>query len=338
MRLLLAIVIIAAAAWAGYWFIGSSALRSGITAWFDARESEGWVADYSKISVQGFPNRFDTNLTDVDLRDPVSGLGWQAPFFQVFSLSYKPYHVIAVWPHEQRILAPEGAYKLSSTDMRASLVLEASTKFAPKRSTLTAENLAWVPENGPGAISAAVLTLAGERAGDNPETGDPRYHLGLVAEEVAPPAELLAQIDPNSTLARVIDSLNADFTVDFTAPWDRYAVEEARPQPTRIDVKHVAATWGTMTLEAAGSLIIDASGIPDGTITVKARNWRDMLKLAEASGALTPDLRTAAEQVLALMAGASGSDKSLDVPLKFTGGRIWLGPLPVADAPLMRLR
>src|SRR5690606_13559785 len=187
MRLLLAIVIIAAAAWAGYWFIGSSALRSGITAWFDARESEGWVADYSKISVRGFPNRFDTNLTDVDLQDPVSGLGWQAPFFQVFSLSYKPYHVIAVWPHEQRILAPEGAYKLSSTDMRASLVLEASTKFAPKRSTLTAENLAWVPENGPGAISAAVLTLAGERAGDNPETGDPRYHLGLVAEEVAPP-------------------------------------------------------------------------------------------------------------------------------------------------------
>ena len=40
-------------------------MRSGLAAWFDARQAEGWVAEYADLSVQGFPNRFDTSLTDV---------------------------------------------------------------------------------------------------------------------------------------------------------------------------------------------------------------------------------------------------------------------------------
>ncbi len=338
MRILLAIVITAAAAWAGYWFIGSSALHSGITAWFDARRAEGWVAAYSELSVQGFPNRFDTTLSDLQLADPASGMGWQAPFFQLMTLSYTPNHVIAVWPHEQRIVTPTGAYALSSTDMRASLVVEASTALAPKRSTLTAEGLTLTPEAGTGAFSATSLRLAGERGEDAPDTDDPRYHLGLAAAGVAPPAPLLAQFDVAGTLPRVIDTLSADVTVDFTAPWDRYAIEEARPQPTRVDVTRIAANWGAMTLEASGILDVDAFGTPDGTITIKARNWRDMLKLAEGAGALTPDAAVATESALSLLANASGSDKTLEIPLKFEGGRVWLGPLPIAAAPVMRLR
>ncbi|WP_138934918.1 DUF2125 domain-containing protein [Roseovarius arcticus] len=338
MRILLAICLALAAAWAGYWFIGSTAVKSGITAWFDARQSEGWLAEYSDLSVQGFPSRFDTTLTDLRLSDPVSGLGWEAPFFQLLTLSYTPNHVIAVWPHEQRITSPEGTYTLASRDMRASLVVEASTAVALKRATMTAEGLAWTPEAGGDAAAVEALRLAAERLDDAPDTGDARYHLGLAAEGVAPAASRLALVDPEGTLPRVLDTLNADITVDFSAPWDRLAIENARPQPTHIEMKRVAASWGVMTLEGSGTLDVDPQGFPTGTITVKARNWREMLALAERAGALTPDAATMAENALGLVASGSGNGKTLEVPLRFEGGRIWLGPLPIGDAPILRLQ
>ena len=338
MRILLAICLALAAAWAGYWFIGSAAVKSGITAWFDARQSEGWLAEYSDLSVQGFPSRFDTTLSDVKLTEPASGLGWEAAFFQLLTLSYTPNHVIAVWPHEQRIIMPDGAYTLVSRDMRASMVVEASTAVAPKRVTMTAEGLAWTPEAGGDAAAVEALRLAAERLGDATGTGDARYHLGLAAEGVAPAASTLALVDTGGTLPRVIDTINADLTVDFSAPWDRFAIEDARPQPTRIEVKHVAASWGVMTLEASGTLDVDPQGLPGGTLTVKARNWRDMLAVAQRAGALTPNAANVAENAFGLAASGAADGKTLEVPLRFEDGRIWLGLLPIAASPILRLQ
>ena len=338
MRILLAIVITLAAAWAGYWFIGSTALRSGLVAWFDARQAEGWQAEYSDLTVQGFPNRFDTTITDVALADPASGLGWEAPFFQVLTLSYTPNHVIAVWPNEQKLHTPLRSYTLTNQDMRASLVVAPSTALAPRRFTLTAKDVAMTPDDGSGALSAATLRMAGERIEDTGHIENARYRLGLAASDIAPPAPLIAPIDIDGALPRVIQTVAADVMVDFDVPWDRRAVEETRPQPTRISVQSAKIQWGAMTLAASGVLTVDLGGRPDGTLTVTARNWRPMLDAATRSGAVTAEVAETAEQALSIMSEMGGDPKSLEVPLRFAGGRIWIGPLPIAPAPVLRLR
>ncbi|MCQ0093944.1 DUF2125 domain-containing protein [Roseovarius sp. M141] len=338
MRILLAIVITLAAAWAGYWFIGSAAMRSGLAEWFDARRAEGWVAEYGDLSVQGFPNRFDTTLTELELADPTSGLGWQAPFFQVLTLSYTPNHLIAVWPKEQQLRTPLHSYALNNQDMRASLVLAPSTALAPQRITLTAKGIALTPDDGSGALSAATLRLAGERTEDAIGTGHARYHLGLAADGVALPAPIMAQIDTAGALPRVIDTVMTDATVDFDVPWDRSALEEARPQPTRITIKNAQIRWGAMTLAASGVLAVDLGGRPDGTLTLTARNWRQMLDAATRAGALTPDMADTTERALSVMSNMGQDPKSLEVPLRLAGGRIWIGPLPIGPAPILRLR
>ena len=101
MRVLLGVTALLGALWAGYWVVGSSAAQSGMADWFDERRAEGWVAEYDDLAVRGFPNRFDAGFTEISLADPGTGLAWQAPFFQLLALSYKPNHVIAVWPDEQ---------------------------------------------------------------------------------------------------------------------------------------------------------------------------------------------------------------------------------------------
>jgi hypothetical protein len=77
-------------------------MESALPGWLDARAAEGWIAEYESDAHRGFPNRFDTTITGLDLADPETGVAWSAPFFQILSLSYQPNHVIAVFPPTRR--------------------------------------------------------------------------------------------------------------------------------------------------------------------------------------------------------------------------------------------
>ena len=106
MRNLIILIIAACMLWGGYWFAGSRAVQSGLTGWFSDQQRNGWIVEYSALKTRGFPNRFDTTITDLTLVDPRSGVAWLLPNFQIFALSYKPNHIIAVWPERQSIKLP----------------------------------------------------------------------------------------------------------------------------------------------------------------------------------------------------------------------------------------
>lgn len=331
MRILLILVLIATGAWSAYWFVASSGVKSGFTAWFDARRAEGWVAEAQDLSVAGYPNRIDTSFTGLTLADPETGLAWEAPFFQILALSYRPNHVIAVWPPEQRIATPQEKFTLTSGDMRASLVVEPDSDLGLVRTTLTAEDLSIRAESAPKATRLAALTLAAERVAVD---AAPTYRLGLSSDGVAPALPLRL----GANLPETLDALRADMTVTFDKPWNRHAIEDARPQPRQITVKLAEARWGQLELLVAGALDVDADGLPQGSLTIKARNWREILELAVATGAVPPGLSRTLEDGLSLVAGLSGNAQTIDIPLEFRRGRVFLGPVPIGPAPVLRLR
>jgi hypothetical protein len=141
MKRLLFVIVTAAALYAGYWFIGSNGATAGFERWFEDRRSEGWVAEYDNITTSGFPSRFDTTISDLSLADPETGVAYSAPFLQVFALSYKPEHLIAVWPNEQTISSPFGKAAITSTDMRASLIVKKSASLALEKANYVTEGL-----------------------------------------------------------------------------------------------------------------------------------------------------------------------------------------------------
>lgn len=335
MRKLLAVILIAMAGWSGYWFVAAQSAKSGFAAWFEDRRADGWVAEYGTLTVRGYPNRIDTVFDALTLADPETGLAWDAPTFRLFALSYRPNHVIAVWPPDQTLATPLEKLRLTNRDMRASLVLESDTDLALRRTTLTAEDLAITRIDTQETTAIAALTLAAEKVAVD---AAPRYRLGVQADGLAPSLPWRAQLDPRDALPDRFEALRADFFVTFDKPWNRSAIEEARPQPGRIEVRLAEARWGKLELQLAGELSVDKAGQPDGTLMIKARNWRDILQLAVNSGALGEGFASTLEDGLSLVAGLAGNPQTLDIPLDFRRGRVFLGPVPLGPAPVIRLR
>ena len=334
-RVLLGFIIVAAAAWSGYWWVAANSLQSGFATWFEQRRAEGWVAEYGALDVQGFPNRLDTVFEDLDLADPETGLAWRTPRFQINALSYRPNHVIGIWPDTQRIATPLDKYDVQSADMRASFVLTPNAMLQVDRTSLTAQTLTISPVSGEGQTRLDALRLAAEHV---PMENAATYRLGLAAEGLAPSLPWRRMVDPDGTLPETFDAFRADLTVEFDKPWDRTAIENARPQPRAIRLKLAQARWGGLELQAAGDLEVDEAGRPTGEITVKARNWREILDLSVKAGALPSGLAGTLEDGLSLISQMAGNPNTLDIPLGFRRGMVMLGPVPIGPAPVLRLR
>ena len=330
MKRLVVLIAVLAAIWSGYWLVGYWGLTKGFDIWFEDRRAEGWVAEYDNRTTRGFPNRFDTTFTNLTLADPGTSVAWDAPFFQLFALSYRPTHVIAVWPHAQTLSTPSEKLTLSSSDMRASLVLRPDTALTLERTNVAVEGLT-LSSSLDWQMSAAALNLAMHA---QPET-EAIYRLALQTQEFAPPVAY--ELPSGTDLPRSFSALRADVTVTFDRAWDRTAIEDSRPQPTEIDLTLAEAKWGDLELNAAGNLSVDSLGYPTGTITIRAVNWREIIAVARASGQVSPTILDTVEGALNLAAQLAGNSTQLDIPLTFKNGATRLGPVPIAPAPIIRL-
>lgn len=332
MKRLLVIILLGAALWSGYWYVAARGARTGFEAWFEARRAEGWQADYTGLEIRGFPNRVDSTFDMPVLADPETGLAWQARFFQILALSYKPGHIIAVWSNSQSFSTPSAKYDIASENMRASIILAPKAKLPLKRANLVAEAMAITTNDSITTFDGVQLAISRR------EEATQEYRLAVNVDGLMPPLPPGITLQTGGTLPRRLDALRADLSVEFSQPWDLQALEESRPQPTQIKLKLAEAKWGGLELAMAGTLRIDNAGRPTGRMTIKARNWRDIIVLTRQFGWLPESWLGHVEQALSLAAQLSGNATTLDLPLDFKDGEMALGPIPLGPGPLIRLR
>lgn len=330
---LIVIVLVLAGAWATYWVVGATALDRGLTAWIEDRRLDGWVADVASLEVRGFPNRFDTELTDVHLADPATGVAWSAPFFQILALSYRPNQVIAVWPNEQVFSTPLQTIDIATEQARGSVFLEATPSLGLDRSSIVVDDLTMQSTAGwTAALSQARFATEQVAARQN------AYRFGVDMTGLTPAQIALDTIDPAGIMPRTVENLHLDADITFDAPLDRRALEDARPQITFIDLADLSAVWGDVTFRAAGELSVDETGTPEGSISIRAVEWRRILEMAVSSGLVPERIAPTVEQGLELMAGIGGRSDTLDFDLAFRNGAAFIGPLPVGPAPKIVIR
>ena len=333
MRKVFWLLVLAAIAAGLFWLVSSIALGRALSGWFDQRRAAGWVAEYSGLKTRGFPLRFDTVISDLELADPATGLAWSAPEFRFLAPAYRPGDITAIWPGSQSIATPDERISIASGTMQAAILFTETSDFNIAALSATLEEIALASTLGwTSALAAGHLEMQQVAADTN------SYEVHFEASDLQPASGFLRRLEDIAFLSDRIERFSLAARISFDAPWNRYAVERARPQITRIELELMQAGWGELELWLAGNLEVDAAGTPTGQITVKARNWREIVALAMEVGALSPAIEPSLVQALSFLSTLSGDKTTLDTPLIFRGGYVAFGPIPLGLAPDLTIR
>ncbi len=326
MRVILWVCLALGVLWGGYWFVGSRAVESGVTRWFADTAANGTTATNDGVSVAGFPNRFDLTVTKPHVADPVSGWGWQAPFAQVFSMTWKPWHLIAALPNDQEIDAPGQKIRLQTSQMKASLRVRPSSDLTLSEAVIEARDIAATSDQGwQLAAKSAILALAEDPTQQNAQ------RLGLEVTDLVPDASLTA---PLPDLGAGIAALRLDATLLLTAPLDRN-IAETRPQLSGINLQDFQMIWGTLKISAKGRITRADNGFAEGKIDFRVEDWRQVPKLLAALGLVLPGMGDSIARGFEVLAKSGADPEVLSLPLTFKKGRMSLGPLPLGTAPML---
>ncbi len=334
MRKLIVTVLVLILLGCGWWGFASFSLKQQTEQWFADRQSEGWQAEVSQVSLGGFPARVAATLERVDLADPRSGLAMSLPDM---TLSFR-----TLWPGDMRvdlpgsaaqIATPEGRWTLLAKDASASLNLHPGTALELEALSLTSEAFLLEQTGGLSLLGgdALVLSLTQSDAAED-------YALTFDVTDFAPGDGPRTQLALPRGWPLIFDVLTAKADITFDTAINRLTLEQQRPQPQLIKLKFAEARWGTMRLFATGEFNRDPQGYAEGTLTIKAENWEQMLDLAVNSGLLPADQKPLIERVLKSLGNSTGVTADLDITLLFENGQTRLGFIPLGPAPSMIVR
>lgn len=326
---LIVVLLVAALAWMTWWAVGQTAYEKALTSWVGERRADGWEASFTSLATTGFPNRFDTTISDVTLADSEAGLTWSAPFIQFLSLSYKPHQVIAVLANRHQVATPAQTVTVTHENARASLFFQPRPSLPVDRVRLVVEDIALSSSQGWRAAAAE-----GRFAASRQPASTDSYRFGADIRALEPAGPVLALLDPRRRLPDTIETFRLDATLGFTGPWDRYALESGPPQVTRIDLADLSAVWGDVSVRLSGELTVDDTGRPEGRVTIRAVQWQTILDMVIAAGLVPEAARQNAENALTAM---SRQSDTVEASLDIEDGQIRLGPVPLARVPILRL-
>ncbi|WP_158966351.1 DUF2125 domain-containing protein [Chachezhania sediminis] len=331
MRRLVGFLVVLALLWTGLWFALSWGIRTGVTAWAEGMVRNGAQVQTGGMSTSGFPFRHRTLVTTPVIAGPQGG--WASDWVELDSPAWWPGDQTLRFAPEQAILSNGQRIHLAADAPEAALRLSPSPSLALDRLGVTTGpwSIGPLEEEDP-ALSGVAIALSVAATG-----ADGTYDVSLDLPRLAPGPRIRAMVQADDSLPDTLSAADAEGTLHFDRPFDRHALGANRPQPTRIEIRSAKLAWGDLSLGASGTLDIDDAGIPEGVLEIEVTNWRRLLAMAQVGQALPPQLVTAIERAIGVLAMLGGNTGTLTLQLNFRSGIVALGPLPLGPAPVIRL-
>ncbi len=297
--LALGAVIAAAAVYSGVWFFFAGQVRDGIEQWAADRRAEGFGVEYGPIAVGGFPFLFETVIVDPVLAAPGEHgfRSWQGP---VMIMQARPWALSKV-----RVLA-FGRHRVT-----------AMTGGKPKTIDIEFGSLIAALDFSPAGASFAATINA---------------------------ADIVYPRDPVAGLGRTTKRLNVSVAVKGDIPRIRNAETMARWRDNggTIEVSNLDIGHGPLDLTGEGTGALDADMQPIGAFSLNVRGFNEAIDRLRVVGIIKPNTAALMKTVLGMLAQGQ-KDKSatedadmLKVPLSLQNRKVYLGPVAVAEMPVVR--
>ena len=352
-RGLIAVAALAAltAVYAGYWNYLAGQVRDGIEQWAADRRAEGYGAEYAAIAVGGFPFWLDAEISAPALTAPGRDQpwSWRGPTMVLKARPWAWNRVQVLVPGRHRVTAMAGG-KRRQYDIEAGMA--AMTLWFRRglavRAGLSLSGVAVSSGTAGivGSLDAAVITV--ERPPEAPSS--PSLSVGIEAKVINLPQEPVAGL--GRTTKRLI--LAAAVKGDLPKTLDSAALARWRDNGGTLDVSHLDIRHGPLDLTGDGTGALDADMQPIGAFTLSVRGFNEALDRLAAAGIIKPNAAALVKTVLDMMArGGDGKSDTgpdteadtetgpdsmpqLKVSLSVQDGKLYIGPVAVAEVPVVR--
>ncbi len=316
---ILVLLVVAAGAYGGYWFITANRLQAGLDRWAAERRAQGYALAWTKESVGGFPFAFRIALADASLargnlyRVTVPEIAGEASPWDL-----SRWHVAAPRGGSgtaQGVDAPIAAQSLSGD-----VVLGADDSMF---------DVSVLRLSGAGASAgelAAQFTLPRQ---------PPQSHrdLGLTAT-----VQLyhLVLPKPVKALGDTIETVAVDIRIMGGLPpgdW-RQTLTAWRDDGGTVELDRADLEWGALRLEARGTLALDGDLQPTAAMTAGIVDHDALIDAAVASGMLPAKNASLVKLLLDVLAkrGADGR-RRLTAPVTVQDGELSIGRAVIGKVP-----
>ncbi|MBU1304263.1 MAG: DUF2125 domain-containing protein [Alphaproteobacteria bacterium] len=300
-------------AWSLAWFVLSGIVRQQIELQAQADGITSPQITCGTLTVGGYPFRFDADCTNAHIVTGDAEI--DVPAIRASIRVYAPTHMLA---------SALGPLQVTDTftgsrNAVAWSTLEASVRLQDwriARASISGKQLVW-SDTLLGETTLATADVVEAHLFDIPEQHDGERHLAalagyLLANGATYPGMTLT--DANAEVQLELTGLPDDVRV-WGAP-DLLATMQAAG--STLDIVAVHATDAASTLDANGTLTLDASNQIDGQITIASTG------VAERVGPLLE------EPWRTLVLGSPGADGTYSNQLNFRSGGIFSGLVPIA--------
>jgi hypothetical protein len=319
LRIVAVVLVVAAGAYAAYWFVTANRLQTGLQQWAAARRADGYTVAWHDQAVAGFPFAFRLSLQDAAIG---RGNAYHAAVPEVVGtaspLDLRRWHFVAARGASGTVQGIEAT--ITARSLRGDLVLgDNDNSF-----TLSVLQLA-----GAGA-SAGQLTLAATVPRQPPRS---HREVGLTAS-----AQLFHLTLPRAVtaLGDTVESCAVDLQVMGALPagdW-RQALARWRDEGGVVELNRAFLQWGALQLEANGTVALDSALQPIASLSATVMDHKALVDAAVAAGMLPARNADVVKLVLDLLAhrGANGASR-LTAPITIQDGKIAIGRAEIGKIP-----
>jgi len=334
--LVVVVLAIVAALYAGYWYSAAELVRRGLLDWSAARRSEGFTIGWDRTEVGGFPLALR-----VTLEKPIFGQSRIEPGYEARApllIGEAPPWALGQW----HIVAAQGAtLAIQPGPERPAIDLAAAsldgtvvpgqdgdaTMNAGADLTLAADRLTVSGQTSLASARAVASTRIAGRAVDS------HLQTWLSASFALDGVALPVAVPPlGDTVERIATTLAIKGTIPPGAR--RQALAAWRDDGGTLELNSFALAWGKLAVDAEGTVALDAALQPVGALTATIRGYGEIVDALVAAGNLKAGDAAMVKVALGLLAKpAPSGGYQLDAPVTLQNGQVYLGPVRLASMP-----
>jgi hypothetical protein len=350
----LALVLVLALGWAGFWFYAANRAQAALAAWNQREAAAGRVLSCTRQDFGGFPFRFEVGCGAPELQLTRAHLTLKAKDMHAAVQVYAPMLAIAEFAGPLTIADAQGHAAAIDWTL-AQMSVRVRPTAPPERVSLVLDQPSISPGAGAQALARAAHAEAHLREAPRLPQDPPAFDLALDLTQALFPGE--PRVPPVPIDAQIGATLHglANFA---PRPWQQ-VLRDLQAASGSLEVSQARIRQGDVLVVGRGTLRLTARGALDGRIDLTVAGIEQLVTALGLDRAVGQASQNALDRVapglnLDRLLGQRGNAalaamgatmlgqpaelegrKAVTLPLRFTDGTVFLGPLKVGEvAPL----